>query len=169
MNLFKDTYIKNNYCFFWDSIFSQWYICEFKEEDKTFYSAEQYMMYHKALVFNDLEIADKILKEVNPRIIKAYGRQIKNFTDEIWDKHKIDIVTKGNLLKFSQNKNLKETLLKYPDMKYVETSPEDPIWGIGMYYTDSRCLDETQWQGLNLLGKCLDAARDTLKENIENI
>lgn len=56
------------------------------------------------------------------------GRKIQNFSDEIWDKHKIDIVTQANYLKFTQNPELLKIMLEYRDLTLVEDSLQDKIW-----------------------------------------
>ena len=37
----------------------------------------------------------------------------------------------------------------------VEAAPCDKIWGIGLEKEDEKILDERNWKGTNLLGKCL--------------
>ena len=54
----------NNQCtFFWytSSPFSQWHPSLFTVEGNTFTSAEQYMMYNKAVLFGDSAIAEEIM------------------------------------------------------------------------------------------------------------
>ncbi len=43
------------------SCFSQWYESPFMEGDNTYPTAEHYMMYHKAKLFNDTNAAEKVL------------------------------------------------------------------------------------------------------------
>lgn len=133
----------------------------FEENGVGFITAEHYMMYYKALVFGDLEIADKILKTVHPRDVKRLGRLVKNYDDSIWDEKRFNVVVNGNILKFSQNPELLEDLKKYKDKIFVEASPEDTIWGISLHY-DDRVLDELLWQGQNLLGKAINRVIDIL-------
>lgn len=42
---------------------SNWWLSEFTINDVTYTSAEQYMMHQKALMFNDTQIAEAILKK----------------------------------------------------------------------------------------------------------
>ena len=100
----------------------------------------------------------------NPYKIKALGRLVKNFNQEIWDKHKEDIVFNGNLLKFSQNKKLCKQLLATGDKEIVEASPTDTIWGIGLAETDPDIYDKSKWRGTNLLGKAIMKVRNVLKD-----
>lgn len=49
-----------------------------------------------------------------------------------------------------------DDLIKYQDLIFVEASPVDVIWGVGLHYEDDRVLDEKQWKGQNLLGKAIN-------------
>ena len=164
--LTKDYRVTKTHFFFWNTVFSQWFHRKdkplFKEDGNEFWTAEHYMMYHKARVFGDTKTMEECLKAHSPGRIKAFGRDIPNFNDELWNKHKMDIVTRGNFLKFSQNKDLLDTMIKYKDLILVEASPYDKIWGIGMHFEDDAVEDEQNWQGENLLGICLMRARDQL-------
>lgn len=153
--------ITKTHYYFWNTIYSQWYMSKnkdylFEENGVKFITAEHYMMYHKALIFSDNEIANKILETLHPRDVKALGRLVKNYDDKLWSKVRFDIVTQGNILKFSQNQDLMDDLIKYQDLIFVEASPVDVIWGIGLHYEDDRVLDEKQWKGQNLLGKAIN-------------
>ena len=152
------------YEFFYGGIFSQFFPCTFTEMGVSYNSAEQYMMAQKALLFDDIKTYDKIMSLSNPYKIKALGRLVKNFNQEIWDKHKEDIVFNGNLLKFSQNKKLCKQLLATGDKEIVEASPTDTIWGIGLAETDPDIYDKSKWRGTNLLGKAIMKVRNVLKD-----
>ena len=149
--------------YFWGSIYSQWAKCSFKDEsNRIFSTAEQFMMYHKALLFGDTATAEAILKTNDPKKQKALGRLVKGFNEDLWNSNKFNIVVKGNLLKFSQSENLKKQLLSTENKVLVEGSPYDTVWGVGLKYDDPKILDEKNWQGENLLGKALMEVRKTL-------
>ena len=159
--------ITDTHYYFWNTIYSQWYMSQdkdylFEENGVGFITAEHYMMYHKALVFGDLETADKILKTVHPRDVKRLGRLVKNYDDSVWSEKRFDVVLNGNILKFSQNSELLDDLKNHKNKIFVEASPEDTIWGIGLHYDDDRVLDESSWQGKNLLGKAINRVIDIL-------
>ena len=78
------------------------------------------MMYHKALVMGDREIADKILAAPHPSEAKALGRQVRNFDRVKWDAQADRVVEEGNWLKFTQNEELKKVLLGTGDKELVE-------------------------------------------------
>ena len=93
-----------------------------------------------------------ILQKNSPGEIKKLGRQVKNFNGEIWDKNKMNIVIKENILKFSQNVELKNFLISTGDKILVEAAPHDKIWGIGMDANDPDVKNPFKWKGQNLLG-----------------
>lgn len=155
------------------SPFSQFHPCLFtakisfknskrKREKVTFSCAEQFMMYVKALTFEDFKIAKKILEETSPRKMKALGRRVKNFDDDVWDDVKFNLVVSGNRLKFSQNKKLKKALLSTNEKILIEASPRDRIWGVGLGSRNPDIFDRTKWRGQNLLGKALMKVRKEL-------
>lgn len=153
--------------FFYGGVLSQWKSCAFVENDITFNCTEQYMMYKKAMLFGDYKTANNILMLDDPRFIKSLGRKVKNFDESVWDVHKYDIVKKGNLLKFSQNKELHDYLISTDDKILVEASKFDTIWGIGLPEYSENIKDITSWKGTNLLGFALMEVRDCLKGILE--
>jgi ribA/ribD-fused uncharacterized protein len=156
--------ITDTHVYFWKGYLSQWFKSKMVDEFGLEYNCcEQFMMFQKALLFKDFEIAEKILATSNPREQKELGRFVKNFDEKKWLNMREIIVTDGNLFKFSQNESLKSELLKTENRIIVEASPFDKIWGVGLYEEDPLILDEKNWQGLNLLGKCLMKVREILK------
>lgn len=147
---------------------SQWYIKDFKENDLLFNCMEKYMMYNKALLFDDKDIANEILNNNQPKAIKELGRKVKNFNDELWDKMKYKIVFTGNYYKFSQNTDLRNFLLSTKNKVLVEASPYDKVWGIKMKYNDENIENPFCWKGENLLGFALMEARDEIKRVYKN-
>lgn len=159
----------SNFIFFWGindehGYLSQWYPSKFKHDDILFESCEHYMMYNKAILFDDYDIAKKILNTKHPKDVKQLGRKIKGFNDNKWDKHKFNIVYNGNLHKFTQNKKLKEKLISTGDKILVEASPYDKIWGIGLRADDKNATNMGKWKGQNLLGKALMKIREKCNE-----
>ena len=154
------------YFFFWRGPLSQWKVSFFTEDNIQFCCAEQYMMYKKALLFDDLEIAKAIMNTSSPKEHQALGRQVKNFNLDIWNKHARDIVYQGNLLKFKQNPKLLSELLATGDKILVEASPIDRIWGIGLDEEQAMKTPETEWKGSNWLGETLTKVKQHFqKEN----
>jgi len=161
------------YLFFWGhqptkdgsiskSCLSQWWMSRFMENNVIYKSAEHYMMEGKARVFNDVEIAAKIIASDSPHKAKQLGREIRGFNDKAWNQHKYEIVKQANYLKFTQNEGLQKFLLNTTDKIIVEASPDDRIWGIGMAENHSNVANPNEWKGSNLLGFALMEIRDEI-------
>jgi hypothetical protein len=161
--------LTRKYKFFWKArdFESQWHPSQFISNDdeniREYSNAEQYMMAQKALLFGDIRIFNLILKTTEPRVIKNLGRQVKNFDNKVWDKHKYDIVVKCNQYKFSQNPSLQKLLIDTGNLILVEASPFDKVWGIG--FDAETALDNIDKWGENLLGKALMEVRSKLKQS----
>jgi ribA/ribD-fused uncharacterized protein len=155
---------------------SQWYHSPFRNpSDPTiiFQTAEQYMMYSKAILFNDLPIATEILETTIPKEQKALGRAVKGFEPKVWNANRERIVEEGSYFKFKYGVDegelqddgtglaLRERLLATGEREIVEASPMDKIWGIGFGWRNAE-RRRAHW-GLNLLGKALMKVRDRLR------
>jgi ribA/ribD-fused uncharacterized protein len=151
--------------FFWSGMYSQWFESPFEADGQKFNCTEQYMMYKKAMLFGDEEVANAVMRTRNPKDQKALGRQVRNFDTTVWNQHAIDIVSEGNYQKFKQNPDLSKILLgEHLDKEIVEASPLDKIWGIGLHFNDEACDDKSKWQGKNWLGISIMNARERLVE-----
>lgn len=160
-----------NHIFFWGSsgphgCFSNWYHSEFEGEDGLLYChVEQYMMYHKALTFNDDETALKIFSNTCPRTCKMLGRKTKGFDNKLWDAVKYHIVASACYFKFNQNEKIRKILLGTNKLELVEASPHDRIWGIG--FEAHEALENKDKWGANLLGKALMEVREMLNDEVQ--
>jgi hypothetical protein len=158
-----EKFFENENCVYFKSNYpSQWYPSKFVINDITFNCCEQWMMYKKALLFEDNDIAKQILNETEPKVHKELGRKVANFDAVKWDSLADDIVFEGNLAKFSQNPELKEKLLATGNKLIVECAPYDSIWGNGLNITDSLVTPVDKWKGTNRLGKAIMNVRDAL-------
>jgi ribA/ribD-fused uncharacterized protein len=167
--------VTDKYVFFWGEIFSNWQSCifdaEYGGETYRFFNTEQYFMFVKAKTFGDEEIAKRILKEgENPKIAKALGRKVKNYDDAFWNGIRYQVMVDANLYKYNASMVCREELLnpKYKGKHFVEASPVDCIWGVGLAEDNPLIDDEKNWRGTNLLGKALDAVREILLEKEKN-
>lgn len=143
---------------------SNWYLSEFTINDIVFSSMEQYMMYQKAILFQDETVAEKILDTKDVAEIKSLGRSVRNYNDTIWNGLRQIIIYKGLLEKFKQNERLKEQLLATKGAILAECAVKDRIWGIGLSMKDEDrfCMDK--WKGQNLLGFALMEVRKDLEK-----
>lgn len=119
------------------------------------------------------------MKTTNPRKQKALAREVANFDEARWTQHRLDIVRRGNMLKFTQGTNLasmkmgdegdpvplKELLLATKGQELVEASPFDRVWGIGYKADEASTVSRKLW-GENLLGKALMQVRSELREQM---
>lgn len=157
---------QKEYLFFFqdNTPFSNWFIIDFIKDNIKFCCTEQYMMYRKAVLFNDEEAMVKILKTKSPKMHKQYGRKVQNFDEQTWNNNREQIMIDGLYEKFSQNVVLKDYLVNTGDKILVEASPYDKVWGVGLSADNPKIRDSKNWKGLNLLGKSLMVTRDRLKE-----
>ena len=138
---------------------SNWYCSAFTVDEIKFSSMEQYMMYEKAVLFQDSQTAEKILSTDDAAEIKALGRMVQHFDEEIWKEKREAIVYKGVLQKFLQNPELAAKLLETGEQIIAECAVKDRIWGIGLSMQDEKRFCTDQWKGQNLLGKILMQVR----------
>ena len=155
---------EQHYHFFWRTVspFSQWHKSSYTLGGYSYSTAEQGMMHGKALLFGDNEVATQILQATSPRKIKTLGRKVKGFDNKEWGNRREEIVYRNNMAKFTQNEHLLKALMETEGKLLVEASPSDTIWGIGLNEKDARQVPESQWKGLNLLGKILTQVRDDI-------
>jgi len=157
--------ITNQYVLFWGGIYSQWYKAPMIIDGKKYNCCEQYMMYQKAILFEpekNAKIAEQILSTPNPKEQKALGRRVSGFDKAVWDKKCLSIVIKANMAKFSQNRELLDEMQTTGNRIFVEASPYDHVWGIGMHFDDDGVEDPLNWKGTNLLGQALTIVRNEL-------
>jgi ribA/ribD-fused uncharacterized protein len=130
--------------------------------DLVFNTAEKFMMMGKAALFGDDKTFDQMAKTNSPMVQKKLGRFVANFDEMTWDKYCKDIVKIGNYLKFSQNDDLFEKIIKTNDSILVEGSPMDRIWGVGLRFDDPLIKNRANWKGKNYLGECLMFVRQLI-------
>ena len=148
---------------------SNWYYSVFTIDEIAFSSVEQYMMYEKAILFRDHQTAEKILGTDNVAEIKALGRMVQHFDEEIWREKREKIVHKGVLQKFLQNPELAEKLLETGEQMIAECAVKDKIWGIGLSMGDEERFCVDKWKGQNLLGQILMQVRAEISVQSQNI
>ena len=149
---------------FTGDIYTQWLKRDIVINGKKFNTNEQYMMYRKAIEFNDLESAENIIKELEPKQQKIYGRNVKNFDDEKWNLVADKYVFEANYAKFSQHRDLKERLLATGDKLIAECGTYDKRWANGLSIEDALKISPENWIGENRLGKAIMNVRNILKD-----
>ncbi|WP_432896594.1 NADAR family protein [Micromonospora matsumotoense] len=147
------------------SCLSQWWPAAFTVDGRRFATAEHWMMWRKALLFDDTGAGERVLAAAHPHQAKAIGREVRRFDPAVWEAERYPIVLAGSLAKFGQHADLRAYLLGTGDRVLVEASPVDRVWGVGLAADDPRAEDPARWRGLNLLGFALMEARDLLRDD----
>lgn len=148
---------------------SNWYPSQFNLYGQVFSSGEQAFMWAKADTFLDDEIKAQIMQTDDPKKLKALGRKIKNFDDNVWSTVKADLMTEIVTAKFEQNPDLLKKLLATGDVLLAEANNFDKYWGCGLKASDATIKDPQKWRGKNVLGTILMNIRDahcTIEEDL---
>jgi ribA/ribD-fused uncharacterized protein len=148
--------------FGFESVFSHWFKSDFIIDNQVYCCAEQYIMYKKALLFNDLTVANKILKSSDPKRHRYLGKQVRGFIKSVWQNECRQYAYEANLAKFGQNKELMIALLETRGKSLAEASPYDRFWGIGLSMSNPKIYERTKWRGKNLSGEVLESVRAEL-------
>jgi ribA/ribD-fused uncharacterized protein len=146
---------------------SNFYPSKFVDDNVEYNCSEQYFMKKKQELFDptNITLANKILTNNIPSEIKKFGRQVKNYDEDIWNNMRYDIMKNGLRLKFMQNLDIKQKLINTNPKKLFEASPYDKIWGTGYNAVDTLHFIEQNEEhklGTNLLGKALEEIRNEL-------
>jgi ribA/ribD-fused uncharacterized protein len=153
------------------AVLSNWYVLErpFKDQyGNAFPTSEHFMMFAKARLFNDDDMATRILSCSSALEAKRLGRKVRGFDAKTWNERCIDLVADGCVLKFSQCSICRDVLLSTDQRILVEAAPRDRVWGIGMGAKNPARLDAGTWRGENRLGEALMIVRGRLREAQSN-
>ncbi|KIW53064.1 hypothetical protein PV05_08663 [Exophiala xenobiotica] len=100
----------------------------------------------------------------NPRDQKAIGRRTRGFNDAIWTRASLHVVVAASIARAEADPELREVYHKLGQGRtFVEGSPMDKIWGVGLRWDDPRADDEKNWRGGNRLGRCHDMAAEWMR------
>ena len=166
----------NNSIYFYkaDGIFgymSNFYKTNFVDnEGIKFCCSEQYLMYWKAKTFEpeNTQLLQSILKETKPSKVKALGRSVQNYNEQVWNQIRFGIMINGLRLKFEQNLTIQALLISTENKKLYEASKHDKIWGIGFYAEQAVQVNHKQY-GTNLLGQALMVVRKELDDKNKKV
>lgn len=168
---------KHIFFFSGDDMPSNFHLSPMTAHGLTFQSNEQYFMWRKATHFCDSYTAQQILDLPNTFPLsklsyesKKLGRQVVDFDTYEWTKVSKAIMVEGLIHKAKANERFAMMLIGayLNGQKFVEASPYDKLWGVGLAADDPLVDDPANWKGQNLLGECLDlAAQDAYKNYAE--
>ena len=132
-------------------------------DGEKFASVEHYFQAMKAKEFDDKEMYEKIIKTKTGKAVKAVGKKISNFKEELWDSKKDQVMEKAVRAKFTQHPELRRQLLETGDRQIGEADPRNLYWGIGTSMASEKSRHPAKWRGLNKMGKLLMKLRDQFK------
>ena len=147
--------------------FSNWYHAEFDYASHHFENSEQFMMYHKVMMFGREDLGKQILATKDPKECKKIAKQtFPEFRSDIWDHNARTIVKRGVRAKFVQNPDIRKELLATGRELLAECSPKDNRWGIGIDISDPARLETKNWSydSRNQLGIILMEVRQELAQ-----
>ncbi|WP_408070828.1 macro domain-containing protein [Butyrivibrio sp. JL13D10] len=140
---------------------------------RRYYTALQYIMAEKALLFNDFISYKKIINESDPAICQKLGDSISNYDDNIWKNSYREILYNANVGKFLSDKAFADALMSTEKAILINATPDDDILGAGMdkeeLLSDSGMLkvppqnwhkSDSDFQAKNELGFVLMSVRD---------
>lgn len=160
--------LTDNYIFFYggNCIYSNFTLHNLFVDGNHFTCVEQYYQFKKAMHFADTKTAIAImLAGLNPHKQKKLGQQVNGFDKTEWHKHAYDVMYKGVLCKFDNDEAFRRELLVTGNRQFVEASPTDLVWGVGLAEHDPNIHNPENWLGTNWLGQIITQVRAAIRAN----
>ena len=123
---------------------------------------EQYLSFHKAILFEDQKAAETIKKETDPAVIKQVANQVQGFKHDVWKQEIDTILDVGLTAKFQQKEPIARFLMETGTTTIVEANKYDTLCAVGISLYDKGIWDHTSWHGDNRMGKALMRLRKKL-------
>lgn len=153
--------MKDYLFYYYFNCLSNFYPSVFVDKNGTIYkNLEQYINYRKAICFNDIALANKVLETSDP----FESRKIISELDcdpKAWDSMKMDIIRNGMILKFTQNIWMGRYLVNTKPKKLIFSDSNDSDFGIGFSVDQAPKTYEKEW-GYNKMGILLMDVREFL-------
>jgi ribA/ribD-fused uncharacterized protein len=118
-------------------------------DGKKYKTTEHYFQSQK---FAGTKYEAQIMNAGGPKDAANMGRDRSFPLRSDWESVKYNVMEKAVFAKFRQHKDIQEKLLATGDLKIVENTTSDLVWGCG-----------TNGSGKNLLGKILENVRSELR------
>ena len=127
--------------------------------------AEQMYTEAKALANGDHQAAEEILMMTDPVAMYKRGKLVK-IDPFVWtDGKRVQVMEDILMLKFAQNRHLKDVLLSTGDKHIWEARANDNFFGAGMSLKDIKECDLDVVSGENHLGRILMKVREHLRRD----
>ena len=141
------------------SPWSNFHKAPFTINAQKFLTAEHWIQFQKALLFNDLTTADRILQCDTPYEVKKLGYQVQGMDNRKWLEDGYNLCYEGVKAKFVQNLDLMN-MLQTTKPKLLAEATTDRTWGMGIHLRDPNALDCSKWQSHGWLSRMLMDIRD---------
>lgn len=142
------------------SFLSNFYPAKLVINGQRFISSEQAYQYNKALMCHRDDIAKAVKGCTDPKKIKRFGDKAE--TTPEWENKKCEIMKCILIGKFSQNKELKDKLLRTGSLPLLECTT-NLYWGTGWKFESEGWSKRTAYPGRNKLGELLGEVRELLE------
>ena len=142
------------------TLFSPTYPASFMVNGREFHSIQQYYLYYRALVQNQRDLANFILKEWDLAQGKKVEMILKNSHEEFWFENSYKVIYNGINCRFLQNPSCMEQLIATQEGVFIYNNSVDLYLGTGFSETDSIHDIRNNWKGNNYYGYFLAAVRD---------
>ncbi len=131
---------EQDYLFFYSGacFLSNFAPAKFKTNGQIFSCSEQYIQKQKCSLGEAPEKAKQVMDTSDPARMKAVAnhRNLPKLSRNRWEGECGDIGLEAVMLKFGQNPELRDMLLRTGDKQLIEAAPRDPLWGIGLSIQD---------------------------------
>ena len=109
-------------------------------------TSEHAFMLKKAAHFSDWDIFNLMRESETPYEVKKLGKKVKGFSETEWDRVKFDymieaVTNKFNALSYKHQYQLRQFAEKH---FFVECSPFDTVWGVGVSEADYLSMTEDE-------------------------
>lgn len=128
--------------------------------DIVYPSAEHYVQWAKAKLFNDEAAAEKILKTKSGKAVKTLGDKVKDAVEETWVAKQDEVMKTALQAKYAQHPDLVAILRTTGDRPIGEANAREKYWSIGTSAETVKAADPKKWPGKNMLGKLLMSIRE---------
>ncbi|GES57909.1 swarming motility protein YbiA like protein [Aspergillus terreus] len=105
----------------------------------------------------------RILRTNMPRAQKALGRRVRGFDEEVWRTASVAVVVGGCVARAGVDPALRAVYRAAAGRTFVEGSPRDRVWGVGLRWDGREVEDEKNWRGENRLGVCHGIAAEIVR------
>jgi ribA/ribD-fused uncharacterized protein len=146
-----------------NSVFSNFFSCNFELDGTKYSSSEQYFQNKKAIAAGLPDTAQRIMSTDKAVEIYRMGKKLGLDTAGWNNETGKAIMLEGIEAKFGQNPLLRKELLDTGNNMIVECNKHDRFWSNGLSLHDLNVANKDKWKGNNELGNILIKVRENLK------